>query len=197
MAVVALILLVAWLVVVAGLRGFLHYRRTGKVVAPVKVKPGEPQWLARVIASIGTVFAFAAPVAELMGLDAIAWLDHEPVRYAGVVIAVGGIGATLGAQLAMGESWRPDVDPEARSPLVTTGPFRWVRNPVLTCMALTAIGWRSPCRMCWPPSCSSHSSWRGKSRCASSRSRTWHGSTATTTCATRLGRVASCLGSDA
>lgn len=30
--------------------------------------------------------------------------------------------------------------PEARSPLVTTGPFRLVRNPVLTCTATTAIG---------------------------------------------------------
>lgn len=40
----------------------------------------------------------------------------------------------------MGESWRGDVDPEARTPLVTDGPFRLVRNPILTCTAATAVG---------------------------------------------------------
>lgn len=32
------------------------------------------------------------------------------------------------------------VDPHARAPLVTGGPFRIVRNPILTCTAATAIG---------------------------------------------------------
>lgn len=59
---------------------------------------------------------------------------------AGVVLAPVGIAGTLGAQVAMGDSWRPDVDPDARSSLVTTGPFALVRNPVLTCTATTALG---------------------------------------------------------
>jgi len=61
MAVVALVLLVAWLVLVAGLRGYLHYRQTGEVATPVRVRPGEAQWWARVISTIGTAFAFAGP----------------------------------------------------------------------------------------------------------------------------------------
>ncbi len=47
---------------------------------------------------------------------------------------------TLGAQAAMGNAWRGDVDPEARTELVTTGPFRYVRNPIFTATVVTAFG---------------------------------------------------------
>lgn len=40
----------------------------------------------------------------------------------------------------MGDAWRGDADPEARTELVTTGPFRFVRNPVFTATAATAAG---------------------------------------------------------
>jgi protein-S-isoprenylcysteine O-methyltransferase Ste14 len=39
-----------------------------------------------------------------------------------------------------GASWRADVDESVRTTLVTTGPFRIVRNPILTATAMTAIG---------------------------------------------------------
>lgn len=79
-------------------------------------------------------------MAELAGVAPFGFLDHPVVRYAGLALALLGIAGTLAAQSAMGDSWRPDVDPEARRPLVTTGPFRLVRNPVLTCTATTAFG---------------------------------------------------------
>jgi protein-S-isoprenylcysteine O-methyltransferase Ste14 len=79
----------------------------------------------------------AAPLAELAGLEPIGALDRSPVRAAGAVL---GIAVTLAAQLAMGGSWRPDVDPDARTALVTTGPFRLVRNPIFTATAATATG---------------------------------------------------------
>lgn len=140
MAVLALVVLVAWLLLVAVARGYLHYRRTGEVSAPARAEPRSPQWWARLISSLGIGFAVAAPVAELVGFAPIAVLDHSFVRYAGLVIAVVGIVGTLGAQQAMGASWRPDIDPSARTPLVTNGPFRLVRNPVLTCTVTTAGG---------------------------------------------------------
>jgi protein-S-isoprenylcysteine O-methyltransferase Ste14 len=40
----------------------------------------------------------------------------------------------------MGESWRGDVDPDARTDLVVTGPFRRVRNPIAICTATTIVG---------------------------------------------------------
>jgi protein-S-isoprenylcysteine O-methyltransferase Ste14 len=141
MAVLALALLAAWLLVVAGLRTGIQLRRTGEVSAPhLRDRPGSAQWWARLLSAVGFACAVAAPLAELAGLEPIAVLDRSPVRAAGVVLAVLGIAATLAAQLAMGASWRPDVDPDARTALVTGGPFRLVRNPIFTATAATATG---------------------------------------------------------
>ena len=140
MAALALIVLVGWLVVVAGVRTFIGYRQTGAVATLARAETGSPEWWAKLISSIGVVVAFAAPIAEMAGLPPIRALDHEPVRYAGMALAIVGIVSSLGAQLAMGASWRGDVDPNVQTPLVATGPFRLVRNPVLTATAATAIG---------------------------------------------------------
>jgi protein-S-isoprenylcysteine O-methyltransferase Ste14 len=67
-------------------------------------------------------------------------LDATPLRAAGAVLMVLGVAGTLAAQQAMGVSWRADVDPGARTPLVTGGPFGLVRNPVLACTEVTAAG---------------------------------------------------------
>jgi protein-S-isoprenylcysteine O-methyltransferase Ste14 len=40
----------------------------------------------------------------------------------------------------MGASWRIGVASSERTALVTGGPFRWVRNPFFTGMALVAVG---------------------------------------------------------
>ncbi len=56
------------------------------------------------------------------------------------MLALGGIGLTLYAQLAMGDSWRIGVDPGERTELVTAGPFAVVRNPIFAAMIPTALG---------------------------------------------------------
>jgi protein-S-isoprenylcysteine O-methyltransferase Ste14 len=45
-----------------------------------------------------------------------------------------------GFACAVGASWRPDVDPDTRTALVTSGPFRLVRNPIFTATVATATG---------------------------------------------------------
>jgi protein-S-isoprenylcysteine O-methyltransferase Ste14 len=140
MAALALILLVTWLVLVAAFRAYLEYRRTGALRALSRTRPGSAQWWAKLLSVVGVVFAFAAPIAELAGLAPIALLDHALLRLAGVVLVLIGIAGTLIAQSAMGESWRGDVDPDARTPLVTEGPFRLVRNPIFTGTSTTEFG---------------------------------------------------------
>ncbi len=140
MAVLALVLAVAWLVLVAGVRSYVHLQRTGEVPLVRRARRGSPQWWARIISSVGFVLVFAAPLADLAGVPPIAVLDRQALGLAGVALVLSGIAGTVASQIAMGASWRADVDPDVRTELVTTGPFRLVRNPVLTTTAATVVG---------------------------------------------------------
>ena len=140
MAVLALVLTVAWLVLVAGVRSYVHVRRTGQVPLVRGVRRGSPEWWARTLGSAGLVLAVASPLAELAGVPPISVLDRQLVRLAGVALVLLGIAGSVASQIAMGASWRADVDPDVRTELVTTGPFRLVRNPVLTATATTIVG---------------------------------------------------------
>jgi protein-S-isoprenylcysteine O-methyltransferase Ste14 len=51
-----------------------------------------------------------------------------------------GFAATFAAQLAMGSSWRIGVAEGEITPLVTTGPFAIVRNPIFAAMLVAALG---------------------------------------------------------
>jgi len=140
MAVLDLVLVGVWVVLVSFVRGAIQYRRTGSSPVRLRDRPGSPQWWARFVSTVGVVLAIAAPLAELAGFPAFAPLDRPLVRWSGVVLVVLGIVITIGSQAAMGGSWRADVDPETRTELVTSGPFRLVRNPVFTGSAITVGG---------------------------------------------------------
>jgi protein-S-isoprenylcysteine O-methyltransferase Ste14 len=140
MAVLALVLLATWIGLVAGLRGYIQFRRTGNIGMSFRDRPGSPQWWARLISSLGLVLAIAAPLAALNGLPAVAPLDDPTVAGVGFMLVVLGIVGTLAAQSVMGDSWRGDVDLDARTALVTHGPFRFVRNPILTATTITGVG---------------------------------------------------------
>jgi protein-S-isoprenylcysteine O-methyltransferase Ste14 len=79
--------------------------------------------------AIGVVVAGA--ILDLSNaLDPISAFDESLVQGIGIGLAAAGLAATLGAQWAMGDSWRVGVDPGERTELVTDGPFSFVRNPI-------------------------------------------------------------------
>ena len=90
--------------------------------------------------TVALVLAFTSPLAELAGILSIPFLDRQAVHLAGVALVLLGIAGSVASQVAMGASWRADVDPDVGTELVTTGPFRLVRNPVLTATASTILG---------------------------------------------------------
>jgi protein-S-isoprenylcysteine O-methyltransferase Ste14 len=133
----ALFLLLAF-----GLRMWVHHRRTGTTgFVGVSGRVGSAEWLGGALFVLALAAGAAAPVLELAGaLVPSPALDAAPVRAAAVALYALGVAGTLWAQLAMGESWRIGVDGTARTPLVSGGPFRWVRNPIYAAMAVATLG---------------------------------------------------------
>ncbi|MFI7676342.1 methyltransferase family protein [Actinophytocola sp. NPDC049390] len=142
MAVVALALFVVFMLLAGGVRTLIQRRRTGDTGnRRTWAARGSLEWWGLAIADLGYLtVGLGAPVATLAGVPPLAVVDHPVVRGVGMVLAIFGVLATFGSQLALGASWRIGVDQTERTPLVTTGPFRLVRNPVFTAAAIVFLG---------------------------------------------------------
>jgi protein-S-isoprenylcysteine O-methyltransferase Ste14 len=124
----ALGLLAVYGLVAFVLRAFIQLKRTGSTgIEGISGTAGSLEWWAGLM----FVLAIALSVVGAAREDTvIAALDEDGLHVAGALLAIGGLLATFGAQLAMGEAWRVGVDPGERTRLVTGGPFAIVRNPV-------------------------------------------------------------------
>lgn len=142
MAALALVLFGFTLILTFGVRVAVQLRRTGSTGVHGLAADATPlERLAGVLFVTGLVAGVAAPLLALFGvLEPIAALDGAAGHVVGIVLAVGGILLTFGAQLAMGDAWRIGVDPEERTELVTGGPFNLVRNPIYSAMIPTVLG---------------------------------------------------------
>jgi protein-S-isoprenylcysteine O-methyltransferase Ste14 len=117
-----------------GIRSWVHTRRTGR--SPIRQGAGMSGWMALVALSLLFV---AGPVAEL-SFGATRLVDSDWLAGAGLAVSIAGLAALLWSQSSMGDSLRIGVDPGERTPLVTAGPFRWVRNPIYSAMLVYIVG---------------------------------------------------------
>jgi protein-S-isoprenylcysteine O-methyltransferase Ste14 len=121
-------------VVCVGVRSWIHVRQTGR--GPFRSGPAGN--------GVVAVIAFAGPYVAGAILDLTGTLDRASTAGwlgpAGIVLTAAGVAGTMWAQLAMGASWRIGVDAEERTDLVTTGPYRRVRNPIYTAMFAFGLG---------------------------------------------------------
>jgi protein-S-isoprenylcysteine O-methyltransferase Ste14 len=142
MAVSALILSLVFAAAAFGWRTWWQWRRTGTTgFRGISGRPGSLEWLAGVGFVVVLVIEFTAPILQLAGVATpIPVLDTPAVQWLGLVLALTGIGGTLFAQHAMGESWRIGVDRAERTTLVRAGVFGMVRNPIFTGMFTFAAG---------------------------------------------------------
>lgn len=129
--------LVSWIVYVAiafVLRTWLQLRRTGES-GFVGLRAGAG--LLERSAGAAMVLAFAViPIGAFVGAPLLPRWTIAP----GLLLVVLGTLGTFVAQIEMRDAWRIGVDPQARTELVTTGLFRWVRNPIFTMMIVASIG---------------------------------------------------------
>ncbi len=139
--ILALALLVIFYAVAFGLRTWQHLRATGSTgFRGVSGRPGSVEWLGGVLFAAGIAFSLAAALGEAAGWVAPLWAPGPASVVLGAVITIGGIAATYMAQVSMGDAWRIGVREDERTQLVAEGPFAVVRNPIFSCMLVTAAG---------------------------------------------------------
>lgn len=142
MTTVALISYGVYLALAFGLRTLVQLRRTGSSgFEGLSGRPGSAEWLVGVLFSAALLLGAAAPVLALAGaVEPLEALDTSAVHAAGIAFFALGLAGTLAAQMAMGASWRIGVDEDARTELVTRGPFAIVRNPIFAAMLPASVG---------------------------------------------------------
>lgn len=141
MAAAALALFVAMMLLAGALRTLIQRHRTGDSGNRRTLSPrGSLGWSALTATDIGYLMVgVGGPLAHWLGLPPLSALQHPAVQVLGVALAAG-IATAFWAQMAMGASWRIGIDENERTALVTTGPFRWVRNPIFTAVLVALLG---------------------------------------------------------
>lgn len=142
MAVVAFVLMAAFLAVCFGARELRQRRETGSSsYRGVSGRPGSPEWLGGVLFVVALALGLLAPFAQALGLvDPLAHVGAPVSGWVGVAVYGLGFAVCLAAQGEMGDSWRVGVQTGERTALVERGLFAAVRNPFFTGVLIVAAG---------------------------------------------------------
>lgn len=137
----ALSLLVVFHAIAFGLRSWQQRRATGEFgFRGLSGRPGSPGWIGGALFIVGIAGGLVAALGELCGAITPLWQPPSWLLAVGAALGSIGIAATYAAQQAMGSAWRIGVRATERTRLVTDGSFAWVRNPIFSCMLVTAVG---------------------------------------------------------
>jgi protein-S-isoprenylcysteine O-methyltransferase Ste14 len=84
------------------------------------------------------IYAFAPDFyTHLLPID---WLENRALSYIGIGLLLASLAWTIAAQSQMGNSWRVGIDEEKETLLVSSGLFRFSRNPIFLGMQITLLG---------------------------------------------------------
>ena len=142
MAVIALTLYIAFGVLALGGRLWMQWSGTGSTgYRGISRSLGLLGLAGGILFIVAMVGGLAAPLLQLLRVVApLRILNHGWANGAGLSLAACGLGATIYAQLDMGESWRVGIDTTEKTTLVRTGTFSLVRNPIFAAMVVFMLG---------------------------------------------------------
>lgn len=106
--------------------------------------------------SMRTAFSSHVLVAAQLGLLAAMVIPDARLHFSPVGVALLTLGTAFGlwALATMGRHLRILPEPAAKTPLIRSGPYRWVCHPIYSAVALAALGWvwcdfSCPRLACW------------------------------------------------
>ena len=101
---------------------------------PPRPAAGEPLWLVSLHHALFYLLLLGTPIERLL-----AGGPEEGRGLGFVLLAAGVLGYRLAGR-ALGDAVSPFIEPRRGAPLVTAGPYRWVRHPMYLAQALVAVG---------------------------------------------------------
>jgi protein-S-isoprenylcysteine O-methyltransferase Ste14 len=139
MAWLALLLGVGYVVVVFVVGPLWLRRRTGVSGWVASLGATVAEKTASVLFLLGCGLELSNPALVLTGVALPRVAFPVAVAAAGVVASVTSVVLAVVGQQHMSQSWRTSIDPEHPAPLITTGPFRVVRNPTYTTLLANSL----------------------------------------------------------
>jgi len=146
MKIIVFIYLLIFYGLIGGLRSYVLYKRTG--INPFKLKNDDSiQGFSLMVFKI--VFILITVVVSLYSFGGSYYNYVVPIPYLSDIIVLKIIGAVLSlfaliwcfiAQLEMNDSWRIGIDKTERTALVTSGLFKFSRNPIFFGMLISGLG---------------------------------------------------------
>ncbi|HEY5238502.1 MAG TPA: isoprenylcysteine carboxylmethyltransferase family protein [Rhizomicrobium sp.] len=96
----------------------------------------------KVFIVLGAAFcvAYAINPSVTAWLGPLDWLVSPAAAWTGLALMAPGTVLVVAAQLGMGKSWRVGIDRENRTGLVSTGLYRFSRNPIYVGMIMIVTG---------------------------------------------------------